>query len=296
MNATTRCSSRRRHWPVVCGWIAAAAAWAGEADAQSGRIVYQRTVTVDVELPGEMIRIPDMLRARDGTVFSMFFTPSFSLMVPENAGRGDGMGWIVFPFTATTNNALRTLLTEWHGREENVMQQAFSNADGQVTVRLIHSIRRTLVVMEDAGEDNPIEWEVADEHREHLGFDVVRATAGSGDDLIEAWFAPEIPVSGGPALYGGLPGMILSLSVAGGRTRYDATEIDLGGVDEGVIVSPDEGDAISEDEYRSIFEREVRRMRQNSRQLLSRFSGPPQPQCSIRTERSRLVVQCFQRR
>ncbi len=255
---SVRDSTWRRHWPVVCGWIAAAAGWAGEADAQSGRIVYQRTVTVDVELPGETVFIPDRLRARDGTMFSMFFTPSSSLMVPENEGRGENLGWTVFPLMPMYTNAFLTLLTEWHDREENVMQQAFSGADGQSRVRVLRSTRGTpLRMVEDAGEDNSIEWEVADEHREHLGFDVVRATAGSGDDLIEAWFAPDIPVSGGPALYGGLPGMILSLSVAGGRTRYDATEIDLGGVAEGVIAPPDEGDVVSEDEYHSLIERET---------------------------------------
>lgn len=283
---------RRRRWQVVFWAVAAVTGWVGEADGQSGRIVYEKTVTYDVEMPSEMAGIPEMLFRRDGAEFSVYFTPSSSLMIQEDERRGGQGGLLVFPFTDRHVDALIALLTEWHRIDENIMRQAYSRADDLSTVRVLRSIRRTLRV-EGAGVD--VEWRISDEQREHLGFRVVRAISGAGDDLIEAWYAPDIPVAGGPALYGGLPGMILWLSLGGGRTRYHATEIDLDGVEEGAIVPPDEGELVSEDEYRSVITNEIRRMRRAFREMRGLFRGPPRPECSIRNEGSRLVVNCFQR-
>lgn len=277
---------------VTC-WAVAAAGSVGEAEGQSGRIVYEKTTAFDIEMPPELMDIPEMLMARDGTVFSVYFTPSSSLMVPEDDGPGGNRAILVFPLTDRHVDALMALMTMWHGADENITLQAYIGADSMSAVRVLRSVRKTLRVK---GAGMPVEWEVTQNSREHLGFRVVKATSSTGEDLIEAWYAPDIPVSGGPALYGGLPGMILSLSLAGGRTRYHATQIHLDGVEDGAITPPDEGEAVSEEEYRSVISNEVRQMRRAFREMRTLFRGPPQPQCSIRNERSRLVVNCFQRK
>ena len=54
-----------------------------------------------------------------------------------------------------------------------------------------------------------------------------------------------------PALYGGLPGMILALSVNDGVTTYMATEVVLEAVEDGLIQVPEDGQATSPEVYRS---------------------------------------------
>ena len=97
-------------------------------------------------------------------------------------------------------------------------------------------------------------WRLTSEQAEHLGHMVIKATAQQDGTSIEAWFTPEIPVSGGPGAYGGLPGMILVLSLDGGQAQYFATEIVLGEVDAGLIRAPEDGDDVSREEYEAIVE------------------------------------------
>ena len=117
----------------------------------------------------------------------------------------------------------------------------------------------------------PVEWRITEEQREHLGYRVTVAVGETGGEQIEAWFAPDIPVSGGPALYGGLPGMILVLSLHEGRTTYAATEVSLDGVEDGLIRVPEVGEARSEEEYRSIVTDHNRQLRQTVRDMVREY-------------------------
>jgi GLPGLI family protein len=96
------------------------------------------------------------------------------------------------------------------------------------------------------------QWRLTGEQSVFLGYNVQKATAVQDSSEIEAWFTPEIPVSAGPGLYGGLPGMILSLSVDDGHTVYSAKEVTLSSVEEGVIKAPEDGEEVTSEEYEEI--------------------------------------------
>lgn len=52
------------------------------------------------------------------------------------------------------------------------------------------------------------DWKVSSDSKEIMGLKCYRATL---HDVVMAWFCPEIPVSEGPDVYAGLPGLILDL-------------------------------------------------------------------------------------
>jgi GLPGLI family protein len=81
---------------------------------------------------------------------------------------------------------------------------------------------------------------------------VQKATAMQDSTVIEAWFTPEIPVSTGPGLYGGLPGLILVVSVDGGHETFSATEVSLGDLEEGAMTAPEDGQQVTREEYEAI--------------------------------------------
>lgn len=101
-------------------------------------------------------------------------------------------------------------------------------------------------------EPPTIAWRLTADQAEHLGYTVIKATADHNDKQIEAWFTPQIPVPGGPGGYGGLPGMILVLSVNRGQVQYQATEVTLEELDNGLIRPPEEGDEISREAFEEI--------------------------------------------
>ncbi len=111
-----------------------------------------------------------------------------------------------------------------------------------------------------------LEWAMTADQAEHLGYMVIKATAEvDSATTIEAWFAPQIPVSGGPASYGGLPGMILVLSVNDGQIQYQATEVALGEVEEGTIRPPDRGDEMPPEEFEQLVKERLEEMTRNRR-------------------------------
>ena len=106
-------------------------------------------------------------------------------------------------------------------------------------------------------------WRTTGEERTILGFDVYQAVTIVDSTHIEAWYAPEIAYQGGPDQYGGLPGLILALSVDKGRESFTAVAIDLETDPE--IIQPDEGLVVFEDEYEQMLADTRREIEENSR-------------------------------
>jgi GLPGLI family protein len=80
--------------------------------------------------------------------------------------------------------------------------------------------------------------------------------------VMNAWFATDIPVAGGPEYGGQLPGMILELNMNNGRTVYQAIEISPK-VNASSIKEPKGGKHISGVDYNKEQERVMEEMRRN---------------------------------
>ncbi len=55
-------------------------------------------------------------------------------------------------------------------------------------------------------------WMLSDEKTEIMGFNCKKANLEFRGRKYQAWYTPEIPVSNGPYLFGGLPGLIMRIS------------------------------------------------------------------------------------
>lgn len=78
---------------------------------------------------------------------------------------------------------------------------------------------------------------------------------------IEAWYAPQIPVSSGPAEFGGLPGLILEVTT--GKTTLLCYKIVLNPDEKSTIEAPDKGKEVSKLEYKSIITNKMKEFRDN---------------------------------
>jgi len=83
---------------------------------------------------------------------------------------------------------------------------------------------------------------------------------------VTAWFAPQIPVSHGPADFWGLPGLILELQKEG-RT-YIADRIVLNPTDPVTIEVPKKGQKISSEEYSTLADEKMK-------DIMKRYNGKP---------------------
>lgn len=71
-----------------------------------------------------------------------------------------------------------------------------------------------------------VTWRFTDEYRNIAGFECRRVNGATPDSLyLVAFYTDQIPVSGGPALSHGLPGMILGLAIPEMHIQYWATNV-----------------------------------------------------------------------
>ena len=154
-------------------------------------------------------------------------------------------------------NVIRWLVAHGYSDQE-ILQQAYVNSEDGTVVETYEFMGRTFRI---PGAQLSYTWRLSGEQSEFLGYTVQKATAEQDSTAIEAWFTPEIPVSGGPATFGGLPGMILVVSVDDGETQYSATEDSMNPIAEGVIVKPTEGDGVTREEYRKIVAEKLEELR-----------------------------------
>ncbi len=74
----------------------------------------------------------------------------------------------------------------------------------------------------------PLRWRVSDEKRTIAGFECSKAVTIICDSVyVVAFYTDEIPVSGGPESFGGLPGMILGIAIPRLHTTWFATKVEL---------------------------------------------------------------------
>ena len=78
-------------------------------------------------------------------------------------------------------------------------------------------------------------------------------------ETITAWYTPQIPVSHGPAEYGGLPGLILELTT--GSTVMLCTKVVMNPEKRIEISAPTKGESVTRNEFDNIVDVKVKEMR-----------------------------------
>ncbi|MXV14066.1 GLPGLI family protein [Hufsiella ginkgonis] len=103
----------------------------------------------------------------------------------------------------------------------------------------------------------PVKWKVTDETRTILGYPCRRANGLIMDSVyVVAFFTGDIPVSGGPESFTGLPGMILLLSLPHENMTWTATKIDAAAPP--ALAPPTKGKKKTQAEYRAIVETQLK--------------------------------------
>ena len=251
------------HRRTLCGLLLLVPA---ALSAQEGTIAY--THSVRTEIP-EGIR--ERVQARGGRPEEMFptervsevvllFNGAESLMKPvppeEGAGRpGEGPPGMR---DRRGGMAARMRLSSASRRQRERIVEAYVRYDEGTIVEAREFLGRTFLIADDRPA---FRWRITGEQAEFLGYVVQKAVAQQDSSTVEAWFTPQIPLPGGPAIYGGLPGMILVVSVDGGAVQYSATAISLSAVADGVIVRPTGGESLSRDAYEEIVAEKLEELR-----------------------------------
>lgn len=92
-------------------------------------------------------------------------------------------------------------------------------------------------------------WRITDEVRDIANFKCRKAVGIILDSVyVVAFYTDDIPVSGGPEMFAGLPGMILELAIPRLYTTWIATKVDVVAVNPADLKAPDKGKTITQKE------------------------------------------------
>ena len=236
--------------------------------AQQGTITYTHVVKRDIQLPPAFAQRAQGRTPTQTSTMLLHFSPANSLMTrgadpSREAGprfrRGDRAsdarpsraGRFGFGFGPGAN-----------ADAASILQAAYVDYGEETMVEARGFLGRTFRLTR---ERPSFAWRIGVEQAEHLGYTVMKATAEHDSTTIEAWFTPQIPIPGGPASYGGLPGMILVLSLNDGQTQYQATEVVLQELEAGLIGPPEDGDDVSYEEFEQIVKERLEEMTRSRR-------------------------------
>jgi GLPGLI family protein len=212
--------------------------------AQSGSIVYDQVVKIEIDLPPEMESMRDRIPTESKQSLVLYFNEMEALMKAA-------------PKEESDNVEVRGGNMMFRMGNRNNEDETYQNLEEGTVTEKKDFMGRTFLI----GGDQPMyAWKLTGEQSEYLGYPVQKATAMRDTTAIEAWFSPEIPVSAGPELFSGLPGMILVLSIDEGKTQYAATAISLDGLADDVIKAPKDGKKVSKAEFDQIMEEKMKEM------------------------------------
>ncbi len=240
--------------------------------AQSGRVIYNQSTRMDFNFPGggpmggmgnrqprSMTRTMILTYTTDGALF---------LAAPQTQPEGPNPGAMrAIPVDRMGGSAV--VVGGAGGREmvmmgdaamagfaggfgrsgsQDAVVGAYTDLSDGSYVEVREFLGRTFRIQSDPPS---YPWRLTGEQAVFLGYPVFQAIAKQDSTTLEAWFTPDIPVSAGPAQYGGLPGLILTLAVDSNRVTYAATAIDTVSA-VGKVSAPTDGSKVSRAEYDKI--------------------------------------------
>lgn len=234
------------------------------ATAQSGTVQYDQATRLDINLPANS---PFASRIPKNTVkpMQLTFTPKATLFgagTSTESGPDGGReirmsGGDVMVTREISGGEMammgRAMGFMGGGAGSDAISGAYTDlSDGSYT-EMREFLGRTFRIPE---ERPSFAWKLTGEQASFLGLPVYQAIAQQDSSTIEAWFTPDIPVSAGPAQYGGLPGLILTLAVDSNRVVYTAKAIDTTTAVK-AIKAPSEGSKVTRAEYDRIVEEKM---------------------------------------
>jgi len=175
-----------------------------------GNIVYERKINLHRQLDEEtknssfyeelIKRVPVFHQSS----FSLQFTEKETIYQPAAEVETIEMSWLLGP---AKDNIIYTKLA---GGERNSLKAVFE---------------KKFLVSDSAAD---FKWRIVDEKRTIAGLECRKAVTIICDSVyVVAFYAEEIPVSGGPESFGGLPGMILGLAIPRLHATWFATKVTL---------------------------------------------------------------------
>jgi len=220
------------------------------AQSTQGTIIYEETRQLQFNFGNDARseEMKSMIPSQVSTYKQLLFTADASIFLKYENLEKQSANEMNFTNASGGNIAIKM-------KEAN--NEFFRNIAKGKTVEKIEFMSKDFIISEPKVE---FAWKITGEIKTILDYTVMKATIEDTAGVIEAWFTTQIPVPAGPDKYGNLPGLILELSLEGGKRIFTATNINLNNVEEKLIVAPNKGKNVSREEFEKIRAEKMKEM------------------------------------
>ncbi len=203
-----------------------------------GKITFEKEVYVKARMrdmqnrsgnrnPGMMNRwggnIDDMPE-KNSSMFVLQFDEDETLMMPQDVMEGttsSSPGRLPPPRVMAGGRGGMRTSGGFGGQQKKVYYQNFKTGETEIELEIDEKY-----LLKDSLQN--ITWRFTDEYRNIAGYECRRVNGATADSLyIVAFYTDQIPLSGGPVLVNGLPGMILGLAIPEMHINYWARQVDF---------------------------------------------------------------------
>jgi len=239
---------------------------AAHAQQKQGRVVYERTVQLQMRMQGMGDGEEHVLPRSRKDKLEVLFGNDKSLRrtledeTPDEEGEGGGMK--IRMFVAGGNDV--SFVNFATGQ---VVEQREFAAKNYIIADSIHKLNWKLTGETTTILTYPCQKAVTQRISKRMTMSMengqMKKEEVADTANIIVWFSPSIPVPAGPEYQGQLPGLILGIDISNGRTVYKAIEVS-DKVDVSAVKEPSKGKKVTADEFAKERNKMMEEMQRNN--------------------------------
>jgi len=216
------------------------------AQSTSGKIVYDETVQLQIDIPEEHRSMIGSLPTSQSNQMVLYFNGKESMY--KNLEKNEDQSF------TNTNEGGDVQIKMVIAVPENAY---YKNLETEKQISQQEFFGKKFLIQDQI---EPLVWKLTNEQKVILNYPCVKAILQDTSQTVEAWFTAQIPVSSGPDSYGQLPGMILELSVNDGERLVVAKSVDFETPDPEKLKAPKKGKKVTKEEYEKIVDKRTKEM------------------------------------
>ena len=208
-----------------------------------GRIVYEEKMDMHRRIPPERAEMKDMI--------PQFRTSNFELFFTDIASKYKAVPQTEEEITGSQGNA------QFRMRMTPPRREVYKNLAEDKMVDEREFMTKMFLIK---GKAAPFAWKIADGQKKIMEYSCMQAMYQDSATSYVAWFTPQIPISNGPAEFGGLPGMIVQVDINNGERVLTAIQVVDEEVDSELLQEPSKGKEVTQEEFREIMHEKMKEM------------------------------------
>lgn len=212
----------------------------------SGTVYYHEKATLHINIQGDAPPPPHLPRERNASMV-LYYQPHQSLYVNDPDKENDPA--IIEHESIDGNEGVHIKMSAPDDRY-------YCDLKNSKCIDQRDFMQRLFLIERDLRSSG---WKITGNQKSILNYPCQEATRVDDDKKVTAWFTTAIPVSTGPATYGGLPGLVLEVSVNDGDRVISAVEVKPGDPS-AMIKKPKDGKSVTEAEFNKIREDKLKEM------------------------------------